>query len=265
MTEYIQFTTWKEKALGLLPSFFKLLPKSLQVFIEIAGDMIQEVEDQVPLLIEQSNILTATGVHLDRFNNLLSVEKITTEQEVNRALLLAKVVANRSTGVINDVYNIVSILGDTTPLTSDYYPATFLLQSTQSKMPSINPDLLLKIIRSASTPINLEVSLVPDEPFGFYDDPTALGFGLGGLSEKGSEPYQTPLATPQNISYVDVVSGEIIVSWNSVDYANNYIVSVYNVDLQILDFFQIVGNVITYNVTGLNPSSEYEIKVKGIK
>lgn len=264
MSEYVQYTTWKEKALRLLPSFFKLLPKSLQVFIEIAGDMIQDVEDQVPLLIEQSNILTATGVHLERFNNLLSVEKITTEQEVNRALLLAKVVANRSTGVINDVYNIVSILGDTTPLTSDYYPATFLLQSTQSKMPSINPDLLLKIIRSASTPINLEVSLVPDEPFGFDDDSTALGFSLGGLSEKGSEPYQTPLATPGNLESTDVTFGEITITWDSVNYATSYIVRVYNVDLEVLEFFANVGNVLTYTITDLNPMTEYDIQVKAI-
>lgn len=131
-------------------------------------------------------------------------------------------------------------------------------------MPYINPDLLLKIIRSASTPINLEISLVPDEAFGFDDDPTALGFGLGGLSEKGSEPYQTPLATPGNLVSSDVTFGEITITWDSVDYANSYIVRVYNVDLEVLEFFANVGNVLTYTITGLNPATEYDIQVKAI-
>lgn len=264
MSEYVQFTTWKEKALSLLPSFFKLLPKSLQVFIEIAGDMIQEVEDQIPLILAQSYITTAEDIHLDRIGNLLSVPRDNNSNYVYRALLLAKVVSNRSTGVISDVYNIVSILGDTTPLTSDYYPATFLLQSTQSKMPSINPDLLLKIVRGASLPINLEVSLVPDEPFGFDDDATAYGFGLGGLSEKGSEPYQSKLATPSNLAYTDVTFGDITITWDSVDYATSYLVRVYNVDLEILEFFENVGDVNTYTITGLSPATEYDIQVKAI-
>ena len=267
MPEYVQQTQWKEKALALLPSFFKqqLNPKSLQSYIEIFAEELQSIEDQLPLIAAQNNVMTATGVHLDRFGQLLGVTRDGNTDEVYRALLLAKVVSNRSTGVINDVYNIMSILGDTTPLTSDYYPATFLLQSLQSKIPYLTPDLLLKIIRGASLPINLEVSFSSDTPFGFDDNPNAYGFGVGEFAEKGAEPYFKPLDIPANLTEGLVTFDTIAIEWDSVEYATSYIVRVYDNTDDVLVLYENVGNVLNYTIVDLIAGHEYDIRVKAVR
>jgi len=264
MSEYIQFTTWKEKALSFLPSFFKQdsAPKSLKVFIEIAGDMIQEIEDQVPLIIAQSYITNATGIHLNRIGKLLEVERGINNDNVYRALLLAKIVSNRSTGVINDVYSIMSILGDTTPFTADAYPATFILQSQQSKIPDITPDLLMKIIRSASLSISLYVATYSDTYFGWDDDPNALGFDEGELAEDGTEPYTTPLETPTGLTETLVSFDTITIEWEAVEYATSYIVRVFDITDNETVLFLDVGDVLEYTITGLMAGHEYDIRVK---
>lgn len=262
MSEYVQFTTWKEKALSLLPSFFKLLPKSLQVFIEIAGDMIQEVEDQIPLIIAQSYITTAEDIHLDRIGSLLSVLRNGNNNDVYRAFLLAKVVSNRSTGVINDVYNIMLILGDTNPFTHDLYPATFILQTQQSKIPYLTPDLLNKIIRSASLPINLLVATYSDTYFGWSEDPDAFGFDEGELAEDGDEPYLTPLPTPTELTQTSVSVDTIIIEWEAVEGATSYKVNVFDITNNETILCLDVGNVLTYTITGLLAGTDYEIRVK---
>lgn len=262
MSEYVQFTTWKEKALSLLPSFFKLLPKSLQVFIEITGDMIQEVEDQIPLIITQSYITTAEDIHLDRIGNLLSVQRNGNNNDVYRAFLLAKVISNRSTGVINDVYNIMSILGDTNPFTHDLYPATFILQTQQSKIPYLTPDLLNKIIRSASLPINLLVATYSDHYFGWSEDSDAFGFNDGELAEDGDEPYLTPLPTPTGLTQTSVSFDTIIIEWEAVEGATSYKVNVFDITNNETILCLNIGNVLTYTITGLLAGTDYEIRVK---
>lgn len=263
---YLYIGNWKEKGLKYLPSAFKQTNNtSLQPYIDIFTEHLQEIEDDKINILIQNNPMTATGVHLERFNNLLEIPKDPLwNDEVNRMMILAKAIANRSTGTRKDKYSILNIVGYNKKLVNDYYPATSLVQVNESDSPSITPNLLLNFMRSCSLQINLEVSLAPDEPFGFDDDATALGFGLGGLSEKGAEPYQNKLATPSNLAYTDVTFGEITITWDSVDYATSYLVRVYNVDLEILEFFENVGNVTTYTITGLNPITEYDIQVKAI-
>lgn len=264
MSEYIQFNTWKEKALSLLPSFFKLLPKSLQVFIEIAGDMIQEIEDQIPLILAQSYITTAEDIHLDRIGNLLSVPRDGNNNDVYRALLLTKVVSNRSTGVISDVYNIMSILGDTAPFTHDLYPATFVLQSQQSKIPYLTPDLLKKIIRSASLPINLLVATYSNTYFGWDDDVSAFGFDEGELAEDGDEPYLTPLATPTGLTQTAIGFDTISIEWETVEGATGYRVNVFDITDNETILCLDIGNMLSYTITGLMAGHDYDIRVRAL-
>lgn len=269
MAEYIQRTNWKEYAVNILPFYFRQpqpeLQNSLNWKIEAIGELIQEIENQIPLILQQANILQATGIHLDRFGVLLGLARdpLWTD-DIYRILLLSKAVSNRSTGIRSNKYSILKILGIQNPFVIDLYPATNVVQVLSTDAPFLTPDLLSQLMRSCSLQINLLCAIYSPTYFGWDDDASAFGFDEGELAEDGDEPYLTPLATPTGLTQTSISFDTISIEWNAVEGATGYRVNVFDITDNETILCLDIGNVLSYIITDLMAGHDYEIRVRAI-
>jgi hypothetical protein len=75
-------------------------------------DQIQELEDATWEVLDARHVNTATGVHLDTLGAIVGQPRFTSDDDVYRSVIRAKIAANRSKGTTDSLINVVRLAGD---------------------------------------------------------------------------------------------------------------------------------------------------------
>lgn len=157
-----------------------------KAFVEAVGEEIQLIEDACLDLIFERFLQSAQGAQLDQYGSILSTPRAGLNDSDYLALLLTRVLVNRSSGETNTLLKIVSRLlglGDSVRLIQAY-PASlyfnilvpFLTPTTARRRAFVVS--ALQDAMAAGVGFGGVVEAQP-QYFGFASDPDSLGFGEG--------------------------------------------------------------------------------------
>lgn len=171
----------------------KLVPWRLRgerfiAFVSAFAEEVQELEDAVWATIVERFLTTASGAQLDQYGRLLGVVRAGLNDDDYRAVLETTILVNRSSGEVDRLLTIATILLDREGIRyTPHYPAGFRLDYDAGSTPvsATRRRLAVEAIaRARAAGIGIEVVLESVDPaFGFDDDPTAYGFDEGGFAE----------------------------------------------------------------------------------
>lgn len=188
-TDYVQM------AVDVLPGQFNTVydennPPTLIELVENEAKFYQELEDRIYTDLYLGRMLKyATGYNLKKIGESVGLPKsisgpASTDDEVYRALIYAKIAENNSAGTRPEIYNLLRLLGAEKIFYQDVYPATINV--------NITGDLIIDIlyiktaVESASQPIQVNISQNfsgNGYSFGFRKNPNARGFRVGKLGK----------------------------------------------------------------------------------
>jgi hypothetical protein len=101
-----------------------------------------------------------------------------TDDNEYRPLIWAKIAANNSYGLVDDLYNVMGALELTDERLYQVYPASITVNFQPSDV--IRDWLQLRpILSAAKAPVSLDICAHTATPFGFLGDDSAFGFGVG--------------------------------------------------------------------------------------
>jgi hypothetical protein len=156
---------------------------------EVVGECSNEVQvctDALGTFAPGFDVSTAIGVQLDLLGRIVGEPRNGRTDDQYRIWIQAKIRVNRSSGTIEDLIDIFSILtGDQAIVTVvEYYPAkiTVKLNGVDIPYPS-DLNAMLKLARKAGVGSNLEYSTFPPGAHGFvFSGGTGLGFPNASLT-----------------------------------------------------------------------------------
>ena len=157
--------------------------------VEARAGQYQELENAMFPLIASRYLANATGQTLTYIGQLVGEVRPTTgsastDDDVYRALIYARIAINVSEGRAQDIYDILGALGAATPRVQDIYPMAVQVSYQYS---SIITDCacIRNALESATGPIQIDITEHTDTPFGFAGDGSAYGFGAGEIGSTG--------------------------------------------------------------------------------
>jgi hypothetical protein len=182
---YTKITTHKQDSVNNLIFQFRK-ESNVKDLIEIDGDRFQELEDSLNDVYNSMIIDLSDTYSLNLIGEMVGIPRplsgeASTDDNKYRALVKAKIAQNRSHGTITDVYNILGLLGANKIIARDVPHASLKLQISGDLLLSLSE--IITIIKGATAPISLEITEFTSTPFGFLEDPTAYGFGVGELGD----------------------------------------------------------------------------------
>lgn len=162
---------------------FKNSP-NFNAFLKAIATQLDELETALFDVKMKRSVLTATGKTLSLVGGIVGEERpltgiASTDDEVYRFLILARVIINNSEGTRENILDLLRTLGATSIYMRDDYPASMTINYT-----GIDPDFLSvaqvkNLVEQGTQPIGINLSYYTDEYFGFDSDPFASGFGVG--------------------------------------------------------------------------------------
>lgn len=180
-----KITDHEESAVARLLWQFRNHKVTIPALLQILAARTQTLENLLFSLITEKTLLKTTfNSVLDEYGkpgNLNLTRPLSGpaafELESYRALLLAEIAANISNGTIEDIFNILKIIGADQIISFDWQPAT--LQLNYTGIIILNVNSVNEIIVKSTPPINTLISFYTSNAFGFAGDSSAFGFGVG--------------------------------------------------------------------------------------
>lgn len=183
-TQLIYRPDWPETAAARLLSGWDR-PR-IRAWMRALGEGAQLQEDQSFDLIVSTTIETATGDALDQWGELVDEQRLGLGDNEYRQFILARMLVNRSDGTIDDLVEILEVATQPNVLVLhlDNFPAGFYL--IVERLTFMADETMRRVARlmEAARPGGRHMTLVESvsDGFGFADDPTAAGFGVGPFS-----------------------------------------------------------------------------------
>ena len=142
------------------------LPR-FQALIEILAGQVQEIEDAL-WQIAEDDVDDAVGAQLEGFGSIVGAERQGLDDETYRALIRATIRANRSEGVTEDLYGIITaaLADDSQGLARCYWypPDGFILEILGP--PAFDAEILHGLILCGTEAGTRAVTVVSSEPAG---------------------------------------------------------------------------------------------------
>lgn len=179
---YQKISTITQDAIyNLIPIFEE---STVRYLVESFGISFQELADTLHDVYDSQFIDRATGISLNNISKEVGIPRpitgeAATDDNKYRALIKAKIAANRSNGTIKDLYNILGLLGATSINISDIPYAAIRINIKGQFLLTLEE--MLNILVGATPPISIEINKLSSTPFGFKNNPNAFGFGVGKL------------------------------------------------------------------------------------
>ncbi len=157
-----------------------LLPRwrqdpTMRGIMEALAEELQEVEDVITALIFDRAISSASGVLLDRYGDLVNLEREARSDDEYRLAIQAKILANQEGHLAKNVGNVAAIFFDSTTAGARYYT----LPHAHFQV-SVTPDSVLSAEHIAQG-LKILQEMVP------------AGVKLAGVIETTSNPYTLDL------------------------------------------------------------------------
>lgn len=157
--------------------------------VEARAGQYQKLENALFPMISDMYLANATGQTLTHLGAIVGEVRPTTgsastNDEVYRALIYARIAINVSEGRAQDIYNILGALGAATPRVQDVYPMGIQVSYQYSSILT-NCACIRNALESATGPIQIDITEHTGTPFGFAGDGSAYGFGAGEIGSTG--------------------------------------------------------------------------------
>jgi hypothetical protein len=163
-------------------SQFKEAP-SFNKWLEIYAKQLQDIEDAGQSIIDHLHLADVGGVVLDRFGYILGTPKRTVGMNDNtyRGLNYGQILLNIYQGTRQELLQFFKLLGATSVIYKEYYPAKVEIQYNNISPAVLSPTTIKNMLIKATHPIGWEISYFTDAPFVFEGDSTGFGFDVGEL------------------------------------------------------------------------------------
>jgi hypothetical protein len=213
-TDIAKISDHEQRALDFRVSWLKTDDATtLETVISVLGDEIQQLEDVTHDLVAERLLETADGVQLDAYGKVLGLARNGLDDETYRAVLLVVVRANRASGTIPVIIDVVETLLTAhlslpvvyTPLHPACYSVSWVIDTATGDVDAGLLSALVQLqtdMRPAGVCLELSqgVSVAPEgNYFGFDHDTNSLGFddvgGNGGYLN-GRPLWPEPLTFP---------------------------------------------------------------------
>jgi hypothetical protein len=151
-----------------------------QNIIDAFAQQIQAIEDALYQLFTQRWIKTAVGVQLDEIGAIVGIARTSSDDDIYRLEIFAKVVKNVSEGSTEDLISVYKyVTGANIVIFQDIYPANIYIQSDGSLLSGFsNPNPVFDLVQQSAS-AGVEISYL-----GLFDGSNAFSFD--GNLETGS-------------------------------------------------------------------------------
>lgn len=163
-------------------SQFKESP-NFNKWLEIYSSQLQDIEDAGQTIIDELHLANVEGAVLDRFGEILGTPKrsIGMTDNTYRGLNYGQILLNIYRGTRQELLDFFKILGATSIIYKEFYPAKVEIQYNNILPSILSPSTIKNMLIKATHPIGWEVSYFTDTPFVFDGDPSGFGFDVGEL------------------------------------------------------------------------------------
>lgn len=180
---YQKITTCEEDAISNLIPLFK--QSTVKDLVSITGDRYQDLANTLHDIYNARFLDRATGISLDYLGAQVGQPRplygpATTDNKY-RALIKARIAANRSNGTLPEIYNILGFLGAKNIIAEDVPNAAMRINIQGDFLLSLQE--ILTTLIGATAPISLEINSYSDHFFGFLEDSESFGFDDGELGD----------------------------------------------------------------------------------
>lgn len=157
--------------------------------VKIAGEVVQDLEDQIQDLIFDRFLAVAVGAQLDQYGSILTEPRRGLSDEDYRAILTTRIKANRSNGTPDEMLEILEGLfgGLDLPIQFiEWFPAAVgFVVFTDGPLPSAAALQRIDLAMQRSAPAGVRVHSImaaKPKPFAFDEFAGARGFDQGPLA-----------------------------------------------------------------------------------
>lgn len=169
-------TTMATDAQGRVISQYREAPNFMALIGQLGGQ-VQLVEDALWDLYEAAFIDTATDVWLEYIGSIVGEAREGWDDVTYLRLIRARILANRSSGTIDEVFEVLGAALDLDPTllfnnvndAKEFYPASMLLILEVSINPSLElQNRMVRIVaRARPTGVRLMINIIPGEDITF--------------------------------------------------------------------------------------------------
>lgn len=147
---------------------------------------VQILEDLIWSVMQQTRLETAEGAWLDRLGRIVGQDRVGFPDSVYRRLIAARALANRSSGLVDELAGIIGIITEPTRIDWLPHPPSTTVIQYHVRRP-IDPAIrtVLKEMIDAATPVTGTTYIyecTTGENVGFDQADGAIGFDRGRLS-----------------------------------------------------------------------------------
>jgi len=164
-----------------LESQFQNSPNLKAVLRAIVGE-VQALEDAIYSTTVDRFLENARGVQLDQYGRVLGAGRGGLSDNAYRQILSARILGNRSSGSIARLLDIYRILNGGGEVDVDQvYPNTLIFYALHPQSTTAEQRRRIRDWMRAAKKAGVSLKLIeaPDDYFGFFADPNALGFSQG--------------------------------------------------------------------------------------
>jgi hypothetical protein len=185
--DYTKITSHIADAKDRLLYQFRRGTSDISDLLATFSDRYQGMENVLYDLYFYLNLDNAYGELLDKIGVEHNMPRpitglASTDDNAYRLLIKAKIAANTSDGLREDIYNILGILGASNIWLQNIYPATIQINYTGISESLIIPSELSNLLESGTQPISINISNYHEtEYFAFFGCPGGAGFSNGYL------------------------------------------------------------------------------------
>lgn len=155
-------------------------------FLTIFLQRIQGLEDDLKNFVEKRSLSTATDYQLDEIAQELGIRRDGDTDARLRTRCYAQIAQYWSSGKVEQIVTILSLLTDATEVRiTEIFPAKIQVEiKTDSAVDSAIEDVIRNAL-AAGVGLEEPIALVPNDYFGFSDDPDADGFFVSESASSG--------------------------------------------------------------------------------
>lgn len=175
-----------DRGLSRFTSYFKD-STNLREFTRILLEEVQEVENMMISLMVERTLDSAVGAQLDQWGEVLGEPRAGQKDTSYRGFLKARLLTNLAEGEIERLIEITHLITKALKVSfMPVFPAGFIIQYERDGFLGAGTRRRIKRQIESATSAGVGVAIVEANvgAFGFADDPTAQGFGLGEWAEQ---------------------------------------------------------------------------------
>jgi hypothetical protein len=168
----------------LLQQYKEASAPGVQELVEVLGFEVQDLEDALFQIIDETKLSAAIGVNLEHLGDIVGQPRNGMEDETYWLWIQARIRANRSSGSIDEILAIFMLINEGASFQFvEYFPAAFALKVDGIVVAApLQQAAILRASRKAGVGGALWYSTAPPGSGFSFSGGSGLGFGAGALS-----------------------------------------------------------------------------------